>query len=162
MKLLVTILCVMVICTCRAQLKGFSIGPYLETAWPTGDFNVTHRNGIGGGLSADVRLGKLGLTGSAGALYFHGKNVQAEGVSHRTESITAIPVRIGLKYRPVPLFYLKLEGGTANYTNGNQNAFILSPGIGLRLLGLDVQFKYENWMADETRSMWGLKAGYNF
>jgi len=146
----------------KSQLKGFSLGPYVEMAWPTGDFNISNRNGIGAGLSADVRLGRIGLTGSAGILRFGGKTVTSNEGPVDMPSITAVPIRIGLKYRPVPLLYVKLEGGTANYTNSNGNAFILSPGVGLRLLGLDVQFKYETWMANETRSMWGVRAGYNF
>jgi hypothetical protein len=148
---------------CSAQLKGFSVGPYVEMAWPTGDFNLSNKNGIGGGVTADIRLGKLGLTGSAGILHFGGKVLEhTETQAEKMPSLTALPVRVGLKYRIVPLFYVKMEAGTSNYTGGESNALILSPGFGLRLLGLDVQFKYENWNGEEVRNMWGLRAGYNF
>ena len=58
----------------NAQWKGFSFGPYLEAAWTKGDFAQTHRNGVGIGLSADIKLGgKLAATGSVGYQYFGAK-----------------------------------------------------------------------------------------
>jgi len=160
MKFLTIVAILLMAGNSHAQLKGFSFGPYLETAKPIGDFEVTNRNGIGAGIAADIRLGKVGLTGSAGVMHFPGR---LPDLSHdRHPSVTAIPVRAGFKYRIISPLYLKVEAGTANYTNGDPNAFILSPGVGLRLFGLDVQVKYESWMSQSNRSMWGLKAGYNF
>jgi hypothetical protein len=144
----------------NAQLKGFSFGPYAELARPTGNLKETNKNGLGAGLNADIRLGKLGLTGSAGFVHFDGKTNPGDGITQ--PAINAIPIRAGLKYRIVPLFYTKLEGGVAKFTNGGASAFIISPGVGLRLLGLDVQAKYEAWIKDGTNSFWGLKLGYNF
>lgn len=146
----------------HAQLKIFSIGPYVEAAAPTGDFKETNKNGYGAGLNMDVRLSKFGLTGSAGIMHFGGKTILNGEGSGKMPGVTAIPVRVGIKYHFAPLLYFKIEGGTANYTNGDKNAFILSPGIGVRVLGLDVQLKYESWIQDGSRSFAGLKAGYNF
>jgi len=160
--LALTILFIVTSIHSRAQLKGFSIGPYIESARPTGHFEETHKNGLGIGLNADIRLGKWGLTGSAGYMHFSGKTItNSEGTKHDPD-INAIPIRAGLKYRLVPIIYVKLEGGVANYTNGNGSAVIVSPGIGLRVLGLDVQAKYEAWVDNGTNSFWGLKVGYNF
>jgi hypothetical protein len=145
-----------------AQLKGFSIGPYIEVAKPTGRLDETNKNGAGVGLNADIRLGKIGLTGSAGFMHFPGKTVETNEGAKETHAINVIPIRAGIKYRLAPVLYAKLEGGMANYTNNDGSAFILSPGIGLRILGLDVQAKYETWINGGTRSFWGLKAGYNF
>ena len=51
----------------QAQIKPFSLGPYLERAWLTENHSVTHKDGLGIGLSADIRLSdRVGLTGSAG------------------------------------------------------------------------------------------------
>lgn len=146
----------------KAQLKGFSFGPYAELAKPMGQFDDTHKNGLGAGLSADIRLGKWGLTGSAGFIHFPGKSVAPNGGTKDIPDINAFPIRAGFKYRLVPIVYVKLEGGVANFTKGNGSAVIVSPGIGLRILGLDVQGKYEAWMNDVTNSFWGLKVGYNF
>ena len=143
-----------------AQLKGFSVGPYAEVAWPMGSLEQTNKNGFGAGLNADIRIRKLGLTASAGFIHFAGKTITTNEGTINTAAINAFPVRAGIKYRFVPALYVKLEGGVASYTNGKGSAFILSPGIGLRLLGLDIQAKYETWINDG--SGWGVKVGYNF
>jgi hypothetical protein len=148
--------------TADAQLKGFSVGPYAEMAWPSGNMKTENKKGIGAGVSADIRLGKLGLTGSTGILRFGGNTADGPDGSVNYPSITVIPVRAGFKYRFVPLFYAKLEGGLAKYTDGTQSAFILSPGVGVRVLGLDVQAKYETWVGKTTRTFAGVKVGYNF
>src|SRR5207253_357367 len=51
----------------KAQLKGFSIGPYVEAALPVGDFGDFYKSGIGGGLGVDIKLPltSLGITASA-------------------------------------------------------------------------------------------------
>jgi hypothetical protein len=161
-KNLVAILLACICVNSYAQLKGFSIGPYAEYAWPTDHLKETNKNGIGAGINADVRLGKLGLTGSAGFIYFGGNTITTTNGPETMPSVNAIPIRAGLKYRIIPLLYIKLEGGIAKFTNGDSSAYILSPGIGLRILGLDVLAKYESWILDGTHSFWGLKVGYNF
>jgi hypothetical protein len=146
----------------QAQLKGFSLGPFAEAGWPTGSFKETNKNGYGAGLGADIRLGKIGLTGSAGYMHFGGKTINKGDGDIKMPAVNAVPVRVGLKYRIVPALYAKLESGVAKFTGGNESAFIVSPGIGVRILGLDVQAKYEIWKKEETYSFWGLKAGINF
>lgn len=148
-----------------AQLKGFGIGPYVETGWPVGDLKDTHKQGFGAGLSADIRLpGKIGITGSVGYMQFNGRTVQTPEGSYEASTLKAFPIRAGLKFRPVPLIYIKMEGGAANYTGANSgSAFILSPGIGVRVLGIDIQAKYEAWLKDGmNNAFWGLRAGFNF
>ena len=146
----------------QAQLKGFSLGPFVEAGWPTGSFKETNKNGYGAGLGADVRLGKIGVSGSVGYMHFGGKTINKEDGNIAMPSINAVPVRVGLKYRIVPALYAKLESGVAKFTGGDQSAFIISPGIGVRILGFDFQAKYEIWKKQETYSFWGLKAGINF
>ncbi len=148
--------------TCQAQLKGFSLGPFVEAGWPTGSFAESNKNGIGAGLGADIRLGKIGLTGSVGYMHFGGKTLNKGNGDIDMPAIKAVPVRAGLKYRVVPALYIKLESGVAKFTGSNESAVIISPGIGLRLLGLDLQAKYEVWQKDQAYSFWGLKAGFNF
>jgi hypothetical protein len=146
----------------NAQLKGFGLGPYVELATPTGNFNETNSSGIGIGLGTDIGFGRLKLTGSAGYIHFGGKTIATAEGTTTTPAVNAFPLRAGLKYRFAPLFYFKLESGVANYTNNNGSAVILSPGFGLRVLGLDVQAKFETWIHNGSSSFWGLKAGYNF
>ena len=158
----------------KAQLKGFSIGPYAEIATPVGDFKDTHNSGFGGGLNADIKLiAGFGVTGSAGFMYFSGKNYtyadgQGNELTLKSESIKALPVRVGLKYKfGFPLLYVKAEGGTATFVGGDSEAYkgtagIFAPGIGIRFLGLDVEAKYEIWFKEGNSAFFGLKAGYNF
>ena len=75
-------------------------------------------------------------------------------------AINAFPIRAGIKYRFIPAVYFKLEGGVARFINNSGSAVIFSPGIGLRVLGLDLQAKYETWINEG--SGWGVKLGYNF
>jgi hypothetical protein len=161
-KYLLSLYCVIAASASPAQLKGFSLGAYAEYANPTGKFEESNKNGIGAGINADIRLGKLGLTGSAGFMRFGGKSITAGNGHTSFPTVNAFPIRAGLKYRLVPLLYLKLESGIVNYTNDGGSAVILSPGLGLRVLGLDVQAKYESWIKNGNRSFWGVKAGYNF
>ena len=146
----------------HAQLKGFSIGPYAERAWPRGNFATLYNNGLGAGVGADVKLpGKLSLTGSLGLIKFTGKEFQKEGVSEKMATLTATPIRVGLKYR-LPLVYFKLEGGSARMNDEKGGGMILSPGAGIRILGLDVQVNYESWIRTNSYSFWGLRASYHF
>jgi hypothetical protein len=145
-----------------AQLKGFSVGPYAERAWPRGNFETLYNNGIGAGVGADIKLpGNLGLTGSVGIIRFGGKEFMKGGVQEKQPALTATPIRIGLKYR-LPLVYLKIESGTARMNDDQGGGFILAPGAGIRVLGLDVQVKYESWLRQSSYSFWGVKASYNF
>ncbi|MCW3073119.1 MAG: hypothetical protein JWP69_188 [Flaviaesturariibacter sp.] len=141
----------------QAQLKGFSIGPYVEGALPVGDFGDAYKSGIGAGLGADVKIPftKLGVTASVGYMHFEGKD-------GNPIKFNAIPIRAGLKYR-FSLVYAKLEAGVANITDDGGSAFIISPGLGVRILGLDIQAKYESWSKDKVSNGFvGLKASYNF
>lgn len=162
MKFILTIGCMLAVIAASAQLKGFGFGPYAEYARPTGSFSETHKTGLGGGLGADIRLGKIGLTGSAGYMQFGGKNMYTEAGNAKMSAVKAFPIRVGIKYRFVPALYAKLESGMAKFSGGDESAFIISPGIGIRLLGLDLQAKYEIWKADQTYTFMGLKAGINF
>ena len=96
----------------QAQLKGFSLGPYAEMGWPTGDFHQSNKTGIGAGIGADIRLGKIGLTGSVGYMHFGGKKMtKAEGPVDMP-AIKAVPVRVGLKYRLAPALYVRCQLGS--------------------------------------------------
>lgn len=148
--------------SCKAQLKIFGIGPYAEIGSPTGEFRQTNKSGIGAGLGIDIRLSRIALIGSAGFMHFGAKQVNTSEGLHEASAINAVPIRAGFKFYYARLFYLKLESGMANYLNGNNSALILSPGIGIRLLGLDLQAKYESWIKNGSNSFWGIRAAYSF
>lgn len=145
-----------------AQLKGFSIGPFVEAGWPTGSFQESNKNGFGAGLGADIRLGKIGVTGSVGYMQFGGKTIDKGDGAVKMPVLNAVPVRAGLKYRLAPAIYAKFESGVAKFTKSDESALIISPGIGVRVLGLELQAKYEIWKKQDSYNFWGLKAGFNF
>ncbi|MFY0255048.1 hypothetical protein ACDQ55_13955 [Chitinophaga sp. 30R24] len=162
---------ILVIClsvqSSQAQLKRFSIGPFVEAGFPTGNFGDTHNTGYGIGLGADLKL-IAGFTAVASVSYFHfgGKTVDSnrDGNSYGYPDANVIPIRLGLKYKLVSILYVKVEGGTAQFLGkfNNGTGGLIAPGIGIRLLGLDVEAKYEAWFHNNTNGFFGLKAGYNF
>ncbi len=142
-----------------AQLKGFSFGPYLEFGSPKGEFAKHNKNGIGIGIGGDFKIAKKwSVMGSFGYMRF-GK----EGglLDAKNSVVSALPIRGGIRYK-LPLVYLKLESGVAKFNNDLPNALILSPGIGLRILGLDIRGSYESWLGDESRSYAALRLAYHF
>ncbi|ASZ13639.1 outer membrane beta-barrel protein [Chitinophaga pendula] len=147
-----------------AQLKRFSLGPFVEAGFPTGDFQETNKRGFGVGLQADIKLvAGLGVTGSVGYMRFGGKTETNNGATVKYPALGAFPIRVGLRYHFIPLVFVKFESGAANFTGDySGTAVILAPSVGVRLLGLEVSGKYEAWLKDGTRGFWGLKAGYNF
>lgn len=153
--------------TANAQLKRFSIGPYVEAGFPTGDFSDTHNTGWGAGLNADIKLlAGFTATGSVGYMRFGGQKFTTDnGMTAEYGSIQAIPVRVGLKYKLVSVLYAKLEAGSANFAGDDGpsgSAFIVSPGIGIRILMFDIQGKYEGWIRENGFGFFGLKASLNF
>jgi hypothetical protein len=146
----------------HGQLKGFSIGGYIEAAQPSGNLGETNKNGFGTGIGADIRLGKLGLTGSAGFIHFAGKKIDKGDESFKMPAINAFPLRLGIKYRIKPFLYARLESGIAEFIGNREPAIIVAPGIAVRFLGIEVLAKYEIWKNEVTYSFWGLKTSFNF
>lgn len=158
-KLLMVVVASMLFTGLRAQIKPFSIGPYAEKAWMTGSAQDRLNDGWGLGLTADIKLpGKLGVTGSFG--YFQARGIQAQ--EGRLPSVKAYPLRAGLKYRPIPFLYFKMELGGAALNGESDKAFIVSPGIGARVLAFDIQGKYEVWSGPRKVQFWGIRAAVNF
>lgn len=142
-----------------AQIKGFSIGPYIEGAWPTGNFKKMNGSASGIGITADINLpGRWSATGSAGYLHFRKLDDHPE---YNSKAINALPLRAGLKYK-LPIVYFKTEAGSAKFLNGENASFLISPGLGVRLLGLDIQGNYETWIREKSTNFWSLRLAYHF
>ncbi|UYQ94610.1 hypothetical protein MKQ68_05830 [Chitinophaga horti] len=165
LPLMASMLLLLAVSSASAQLKRFSIGPYVEGGFPVGDLSETHNTGIGAGLNADIKLlAGFTATGSVGYMHFPGKDITLDnGVEAEVKSFDAIPVRLGLKYKLFSVLYAKVEAGTAHLTKEDAGtAFIVSPGVGVRILMFDIQGKYEAWFRDGSAGFLGVKASINF
>ncbi len=150
-----------------AQWKSFDIGPYGEVAIPTGLVSGDFKHGLGGGVTADIRIvERWAATLSVGYMELKGQHLGA----YKVPDLGTIPLRAGVKYRASPFFYLKMDAGWAAYTGKSSGindydggAPLFSPGIGFRIKGLDLQAKYEIWIDDDVANRFiGLKMGWNF
>lgn len=155
-----------------AQWKTIDIGPYGEIAIPVGLFARDFKVGFGGGITTDIRLiKKWAATASVGYMELKGQVTSGFSGRYIVPNLGTIPLRGGVKYRVTSQFYAKLEAGWAAYTSKSSGPFIsyydggtplLSPGIGLRIKGFDVQAKYEVWTRDFANQLTGIKMGWNF
>jgi hypothetical protein len=150
----------MIFCTnANAQTKRFVFGIYGEALFATESFSPGYDNGFGGGADFNYRFaGRFSVTGTAGYLHFHGKDL-IQGIP--SPNMNFIPVRAGLKYQ-FPLVYLKLETGAVTNIDDGRISVSLSPGIGARILSFDVQARYEHWLNYRKSSYAGIKMGINF
>lgn len=161
--------------TTFGQSKLISFGPYVETLYNNGQISSKSYTGLGGGITAELKLlSGFSLTGSVGYARFGGKDYTLEytdggdlfNFKEHNSAYQYIPVRIGFKYKlPIPLLYVKAEGGTATtigHWSEKGTKAIFAPGIGVRIGGLDIEAKYENWFNNGSYDFVGLKAAYLF
>src|ERR1700754_4514888 len=102
----------------------------------TGSFRDSHKSMVGGSIEADFPVAdQFYFTANTGYNQFFGvNNVFGSGV--KAPDINIIPVKLGLKYFPVSLFYLQLEAGAAFVTNKSvlgferTGTFIYAPQVG--------------------------------
>lgn len=143
-----------------AQHLNLRWGPYAELALPTGSMASRQASGLGTGLQLELRLPVgLALDGSAGYLRFPAAGVDSAAAS----VLSAVPFRVGARFKFLPLLYVKLETGRVVYLHGAPGgAALWAPGLGLQLLGLDLEAKYEIWDAPQHQGFLGLKLAYLF
>jgi hypothetical protein len=145
-----------------AVLKAVSVGPYAEMAYPTGKMADMRNNGFGFGVAADIRLPiPVGLTGSAGFMSFGGKDIP-DMPSARYETLQGFPLRIGVKWSRGPI-YTVLETGSVSVSKGGSGTTALfAPGIGLRILKIDVRAKYETWFRSGEAQFFSVMGSLRF
>ena len=105
----------------------------------TGSFRDSHKSMVGGFIEADFPVAyQFYFTANTGYNQFFGvDNVFDTGI--KAPDINIIPVKLGLKYFPVNLFYLQLEAGAAFVTNKSTlgfertGTFIYAPQAGAQL-----------------------------
>jgi hypothetical protein len=145
----------------EAQLKKFSFGPYVEAAFPAGNFSNLSTVGYGAGFGVDIKLPmSLSATASFGLMHFGGKDYPGSTLAY--PAVNAFPLRIGAKYGFGKIFYAGLETGAVFLSKSGGSAGILAPAIGVRFLNIDIRAKNESWFKSGTSNFWGLQASLRF
>jgi len=166
----------------------YSIG--VDGGLPIGNFKNGYNWSIGGSVQADIPVvsNQLFVTVNAGYDNFFGKKdvtttiISPEGsvtATANVPNIQTLPVKAGLKFFPVPNFYIQGDAGVAFALNKStvgfdkSAAFVWAPQIGYQFqLGggnyIDAGVRYEstsNFVTDENDSkvkFVGLRVAYGF
>lgn len=162
----ITIFCLLlvIVLSAKAQRSKIVIGP--EINLPSGNSTNASSIGFGGYLKGEVGLSqKFSITGSGGIVDFLGKKIYGP----RTQSLSYLPVKAGLKYYTDRDFYFEGQLGASFPINGvTKTAFAWSPGAGAFIRSkknnnqLDIGFRYEGWTTSSTFGFFSLRAGYAF
>lgn len=151
-------------------MSGQKLGVGVDFAFPTGDFNNTHKLGFGGSLQFQTPIvEKLNFTASAGYLNFTGKDAINTPLGRlKYDNYGAIPVKAGIRYFLAENFYAGGELGAAFGTStGAGTSFIYTPNIGVEFpvadkASIDLGARYESWSHNGTSRFVGLRLAYNF
>ena len=157
-----------------AQQVKFGLAPELNL--PTGNASNISGVGFGGALTAEVSIAtKYALTASGGYNLFIGKKY----FGSRSQNISALPVKLGLKYYSIPDFYLEAQVGAAFHQGtASKTSLVWSPGFGTYFRTdnnkqkIAFGIRYEAWtntsygkvntLKTTSFGFIGLKLGYQF
>ncbi len=162
--------------TLTIQAQQIQIGVAPEINFPTGNASNISGIGIGAALLAELSVSqKYAISASGGYNLFVGKKY----FGNRIKNISAVPVKLGLKYYSSPDFFLEGQVGAAFHQGSSaKTSFVWSPGFGTYLkAGANKQkmligLRYEGWTDATYNSKTtlnttsfgfvGLKVGYQF
>ncbi len=162
--------------TLTLSAQQVKLGFVPELNLPTGNASNISGVGFGGAVTTEVSIAtKYALTGSVGYNLFIGKKY----FGNRSQNISALPVKLGLKYYSIPDFYLEAQVGAAFHQgNSTKTSLVWSPGFGTYFRTANVKQKiafgirYEAWTNTSYGSInnfkttsfgfIGLKLGYQF
>ncbi|WP_443938356.1 hypothetical protein [Pedobacter sp. MW01-1-1] len=141
------ILCVFLL-SVKSSAQNSNIGLGAELAFPSGNYANVSSIGTGASVKADFGIAtNFALTANIGFMNFFGKT----NFYLKTQDLTYIPLKAGLKYFFSEGFYVEGQLGASLPVKDNQKTlFVWSPGFGtfLRLPGknkLDLGIRYEGW-----------------
>jgi len=155
----------------------YSIG--IGAGISTGEFEDLNKWHIGGSLQADIPIAKkLYVTVNAGYANFFGNN-DGYGPNKPATDIHLLPVKVGLKYFPLPHFYVQGEAGAGFLLNRSDlgydksAAFVYGPQVGIQFpVGeksyIDAGARYErstdynDFGTDSKINYFGLRVSYAF
>ena len=161
--------------TVSAQTKesawhGQQLSFGFDAAAPVGDFSDFHKFGLGLSVQFQTPIAKnLNFTASVGYLNFTGKEYLRTGyLIIKENNLSAVPVKVGVRYFISDKFYAGAELGAAFGTSDNAGTMaVYSPNIGFQLplankKAIDLGLRYEGWANNGSSAFVGLRAAYNF
>jgi len=150
--------------TSEIPRPSLSIG--VEGALPVGEFNDSHKFGIGGSAKfAFPVASNLDLTLGAGYMSYSGKEYFA-GIKRRT--LNTIPIKAGVRLRAASGLYFEPQLGYTSFKSKGEDegagAFTYAANIGYALSkGVDLGVRYEAFSKDEiTYPFIGARLAYSF
>jgi len=150
----------------KKDAAGTTLSVGVEAGLPIGDFNDSHKFGIGGSVKAAFPIIEKGaITANAGYMTFSGKTISG----FKVESYGAIPVKAGFRYTLVDALNVEPQVG---YTFGSATGAKASDVSGFTwavnagyLINkmIDVAVRYESISTKgQSTSFLGLRVGYTF
>lgn len=157
----------------------YSIG--VEAGIPVGNFKDTHKWNLGGSVQADIPVAsQLFVTVNAGYNNFFGKKNIGSGALYDAPNVQLLPVKAGLKFFPIPNFYVQGEAGAAfllnksDFYNDKSVAFAYAPQIGVQFpvsasgnfidagIRYEATTKYASNFDNSKVQFLGLRVAYGF
>jgi hypothetical protein len=151
--------------------SGIRLSIGVDAGIPVGSLRGDYRWSFGGSAQADFPLisNQLYVTLNSGYNNIFAKN------SPGLNDIHLIPVKAGLKYFPVKIFYVQGEAGASFLTNNNEAeksaSFVYAPQVGVLLpVGaknyIDAGFRFEGntkfYETGKSSNFFGLRVAYAF
>ena len=158
----------------------YSIG--VEAGIPVGNFKDSHKWNLGGSVQADIPVAsQLFVTVNAGYNNVFSKKDQiVGGATVDYANVQLLPVKAGLKFFPIPNFYVQGEAGAAfllnksDYYNDKSVAFAYAPQIGVQFpvsangnfidagIRYEATTKYASSFDNSKVQFLGLRVAYGF
>ncbi|RZK77192.1 MAG: hypothetical protein EOO92_13340 [Pedobacter sp.] len=146
--------------------RGTSLGIGFDFAFPQDNFGNGAELGVGPSLLFQSPLQQnLNFTVNIGYLRFNGDSPFAN-IKYREGFI---PIKAGLRYFISEAIYGSGEAGLSISTadgSGSGVSFLYAPTVGAQIPAgngaIDLGIRYEGWVKSGTRSLVGLRVGYNF
>lgn len=165
--------------TMKVTSNGIIYSVGAESGISTGNFKDSYKANLGGSIQADIPIvQQLYATVNAGYTNFFGKsNIDGSGVS--AIDIHYLPVMAGLKFFPIPEFYIQADAGAGFVLNKTDlrldktAAFLYAPQVGVQVplsskSFIDAGIKYEgttnfnNNPESSKINYFGLRVAYAF
>lgn len=145
-KIFIAIAAIALSTAAKAQTT-YSAG--LEVGLPSGDASTVSGTAFGGSVKGVFALGgskNSAITGNVGFLSFGGKDITVFGITVKSPSVTAIPVKVGYRYSAEGGFYAEPQVGMTFFSGGGSGSgFTYAANLGYIINEkFDLSARYES------------------